>query len=62
MRAWPSAIQEEDEGWVLRLDVGYTGRANSVTVLRHDPRHAAEALAARIRRCEARYLTARQNV
>lgn len=51
LNAWPALDQLAHDGWLLRYGEGYTGRANSVTVLQ--PGRAA--LGEKIAACEAAY-------
>ncbi|MFP4005073.1 MAG: GNAT family N-acetyltransferase [Alphaproteobacteria bacterium] len=51
LNAWPALDQVAHDGWLLRYAEGYTGRANSVTVLQP----GAEALEEKIPACENTY-------
>ena len=33
LRAWPAAVEQQFGGWLLRLDAGYTKRANALYIL-----------------------------
>jgi N-acetylglutamate synthase len=51
LNAWPALDQVAHDGWLLRYAEGYTGRANSVTVLHP----GTEPLADKIAACEKTY-------
>jgi len=51
LNAWPALDQIAHDGWVLRYAEGYTGRANSVTVLQP----GTQDLDSKIAACESTY-------